>query len=86
MYESDFTDLQREGQQNLLSFLRIDRDVAGTFLDLAAATSAEHRRQLVQKVRSVIGTVRRFAPRIVNSVARREIQEEADQLEKLLGA
>jgi len=86
MYERDLADLQREGQDHLLSFLRIDLDVARTFLDIAAATSDEHRRQLVQKVHSVIGTVRRFAPRIVNPVARREVQEHADRLEKLVAA
>ena len=86
MYERDFADLQLESQESLLSFLRIDLDFAGTFLDLAAAASDEQHRQLVQKVRSVIRTVRRFAPRIVNPVERRDFQEEADRLEKLLAA
>jgi hypothetical protein len=78
----DLADLERESQENLVRFLHVDLDVAGTFLDLAQGTSSEHRAQLVEKVHSVIKTTRQFEGRVQDPWQRSEIQEKLERLAK----
>lgn len=76
--------LKARSQQAMINFLRIDADLAFTFLDIAATevkSDPPHYHQAVQKSRLALDTIRRLLPRVEDSAARAEIEARANKLE-----
>ena len=79
------TDLQQRSRENLIRFLRTELDIAQTFREIAEGTDrAEHRAQLVDKIRVVVETVRHFEGKVDDEEVRRQIAERVEVLEKYL--
>jgi len=84
-----FHALKAKNQEALIEFLRVDLDLAFTFLETARIESGsdpEHCKAALEKVRVALESIRRFHSRIANSVERDRIQVRSDKLEAALGA
>jgi hypothetical protein len=80
-----FLELQRRTQENLISFLRIEVELASSFCDMARRTrSPEHRVQLLAGMRSAVSGVRYFQERITGRSIRRDALNQAAKIEKFL--
>jgi hypothetical protein len=81
---SEFT-AKDQFQKTLVDFLRIESQVAITFLQTASLDTRSdlgHAKAAIEKARAALKTIRRFAVRIEgNAAARVEIDRLADNLE-----
>jgi len=83
--EADFDELQRQSQENLITFLRTDAKLASTFCKIAESTQdPDHRARLMKGVRTVVNAIRHFGERITDPTTRAELNAEADRLEGFL--
>ena len=75
-------DLHLKLQENLIHFLDVELDLAGTLCDRAKShPDHEHRAEILRKIKQAIDTVRYFADRIDDPVTRNAILERANDLE-----
>jgi hypothetical protein len=75
-------DLHLKLQENLIHFLDVELDLAGTLCDRAKShPDHEHRAEILGKIKQAIDTVRYFSVRIVDDCTRKEILDRADDLE-----
>jgi hypothetical protein len=82
---SDFLELKRRGQENLVTFLTIEVDQAITFCTMAESThDPERRKKLIEEAQKAISAIRQFQGRITDSSIRAELNGEADKLDRLL--
>jgi len=79
-----FHDLQRQAQENLITFLRIEVDLAATFRSMLASRSPEDRVRLLGQIRKVVGALRQFEPRVTDRFVRSELLREANKLDEFL--
>jgi len=69
-------------QENLIHFLDVELDLAGTLCDRAKShPDPERRAQLIRNMKQAIDTVRYFADRIDDHCTRESILDWADDLE-----
>jgi len=76
-------------QETLADFLRIESQVALTFLWTAAIDTRidlQHSKEAINKARAALRVIRRFAVRIVDLAERMEIDVLADQLETAINS
>ena len=82
---SDLSELQRRAQENLVSFLTIELQLAKTFSDMArSAKSPEHKTKLMGDVRKALETVHYFKERIMDQAIRQDVIKRAAKLETYL--
>ncbi|MCU1336158.1 MAG: hypothetical protein JWO19_1739 [Bryobacterales bacterium] len=80
-----FLELKRRTQENLMTFLRIEADLASTFCDMVEVTqSSEHRVQLLEDIRKAVSAIRQFERRITDTRTRAQLNGEADRLDDFL--
>jgi hypothetical protein len=81
-----WADLHLKMQGNLIHFLDVEVDLAGTLCDRAKShPGPEHRAEILRKIKQAIDTVRHFAVRIDDHCTRKEILDRADELERRVG-
>jgi hypothetical protein len=81
----DFIELKRRTQKNLVTFLRVEVDLASTFCEMAESTqSVEHRAELLEDIRKVVSVLRQFEGRITDQTTRSDLNKEADRLDAFL--
>jgi hypothetical protein len=82
----DFTELQVRSQDNLVTFLRVEVDLASTFCGMAErADDAVRRAKLLANVQKVVAAIRHFEGRITDKLIRADLNHQADRLENFLG-
>jgi len=70
-------------QENLVTFLEVEIDLASTMLGIAKTTkNADRRTRLFSSVRMAVETIRHFEPRIADKNQRRELLARAAELER----
>ena len=70
----DFEELKRRTEENLITFLRVDVDLASTYCGMAESThDSEHRAKLLEDVREVVKAIRTFGIRITDRSVRAEL-------------
>jgi hypothetical protein len=83
---SDFDELRERSQQNLITFLGIELDLALAFTQTAKIKARMQNFGHSERSREFAGraldAVQRFQARIVDSEARREIRERAIEVKK----
>jgi len=83
-----FEQLKDRANSNLIGFLRTELDLGFTLADTAKIEAGMQNREHYERARkfaeAAVETVHRFESRIVEPKIRRELQERADQLTKLL--
>jgi hypothetical protein len=78
-------ELKRRAQENLVTFLTIEVDLASTYCGMAESTqSLERREQLLGDIRKVVSAIRQFEGRIIDRITRAEFNREADRLDDFL--
>ena len=81
----DFEELKRRTEENLITFLRVDVDLASTYCGMAESThDSEHRAKLLEDVREVVKAIRTFGIRITDRSVRAELNHSADRLDEFL--
>ena len=61
----DVFDVQRQTQDNLVTFLKTELDLASTMLKISKTTrNQDHRKRLVQNIQTAVDTVHHFEGRI----------------------
>jgi len=81
----DFEELNRRTQENLITFLRVDVDLASTYCGMAESThDTEHRAKLLEDVREVVKAIRTFGIRITDSSVRADFNRSAERLDEFL--
>jgi hypothetical protein len=81
-HKMSFAELQEQGQSHLVDFLSTDLDLGFTLCGMLGNTPTEaHQRQLTKDTKAVLDTVRRFAPRLMDSAARADLEKRAKSLE-----
>lgn len=79
MYQ-DFIELQLRSQENLVTFLRVEVDLASTFCGMAErADDLEHRARLLEIIQRVVGVIRHFEERIIDQSIRADLNRQADR-------
>jgi hypothetical protein len=76
--------IKAQAQQALGDFLRVDSDLAFTFLQTAiieADTDPRHSESALGKARVALATIRHLVVRIEDPVVRAEIESRADDLD-----
>src|SRR2546430_401921 len=82
--KTDFDDLHKRSQDNLVRFLQVEIELARTFLKMADSTDdSGHRDHLLGTVREAIETVDRYEGRIGDLLIRNDIHREAGKLKKV---
>jgi hypothetical protein len=82
---TDFEDLKRRNQQNLITFMEREAELASTFCAIAERTSdAKHKAKLLEDVRKAVDAIRHFGERITDSSIRAKLKRDANRIEKLL--
>jgi hypothetical protein len=82
---SDFLELRRRCQENLVTFLTIEVDLATTFCWVAeSADDRRHRAKLLEDAQKAVSAIRHFGKRIIDTSIRAELNREADRLDSLL--
>jgi hypothetical protein len=85
--DATFLKLRRRTEDNLITFLRIEVDLATTFRSMAATSSKQGRRvRLLGNIRKVVGALRQFEPRVTNRSLRSQLHKEADKLEAFVSS
>jgi hypothetical protein len=78
-------ELQRRTQDNLISFLRIEAQLAFAFCDIAQRTqSAEHRAKVLRDIRHAANAMHHFGERITDLSVRNDVLKQAAKIEKFL--
>ena len=78
--------LQQQTQENLITFLRIEVDLAATFRSMLANRSPKDRVRLLGQIRKVVGALRQFEPRVTDRAVRSELNKEAAKLDEFLAS
>lgn len=85
MAQFNHSDLSRQNQDALVTFLRTDTEVAATFCDLAKSTKdLASRNMLWNDVRRAVAVIRRLSVRITDAEIRAEIERKCAGLEGCL--
>jgi len=81
-HRKPWADLHLKLQENLIHFLDVEVDLAGTLCDMAKnLRDPEDRKELLRNIKHAIDTVRCFAVRVVDRCTREIILDRADALE-----
>jgi hypothetical protein len=75
-----WADLHQQMQENLVNFLTVEIELAGTLYD-RAKTHPQRRAEILGKIKQAIDTVRRFADRIDDPATRKSFFDRAGDLE-----
>jgi hypothetical protein len=78
---------REQHQKALTDFLRIDSDLAFTFLQTAAIESdvnPDHSRTAIEKARAALLSIYQLAARVEDPVVRAEIESRANKLESAI--
>ncbi len=91
MLEKDFSRdaAHAKSQAALVEFVRVDIELAFTFLrtaEIEAASDPEHCQAALAKVRVAVDTIRRFEGQIEDGEMRATLQVRSDELEDALAA
>ena len=81
-----FLELKRWNQDNLVTFLRIEVDLAATFRSMLANRSPGDRVRLLGQIRKIVGALRQFERSVTDRAVRSELLREADKLDEFLSA
>ena len=85
MVLGSIAELQRKTQANLITFLRVEIELAWTMLKMMNATkNAERKRRLLGSVQTALDSVHHFEKRITDRDVRRELREAASRLERAI--
>jgi hypothetical protein len=78
----DLVELLRQSQDNLVTFLEIELDLANTMLKILNTTRDEdHRKRLIQNIQAVVDTVRHFEGRVEDRNVRTKLHAGVTWLE-----
>lgn len=86
MSEDDFKNLHSSYQQSLTDFLRVDLDLAFTFLRAAKARTRSDPSDTLTHVRRVLTTVNELLGRVQDPTDCKDIRERSDELGTALKA
>jgi hypothetical protein len=82
---TDFEELKRRSQENLITFMECEVDLASTFFAMAENTSdAKHKAKLFQNVQKAVEAIHHFAKRITDRSVRAKLNRDADRIGKSL--
>jgi len=80
-----YPEFSRRTQENLITFLRIEEELASTFCTIAKQTkNPEHLRRLLGDIQKVAVTMRHFQGRITDPSTRKHVLEQAARLEEFV--
>jgi len=79
-HDIPWADLHQQMQENLVNFLTVEIELAGTLCD-RAKTHPQRRAEILRKVEQAIDTVRHFADRIDDPATRKSILGRVGDLE-----
>jgi hypothetical protein len=83
----DWAELQRRTQENLVTFLRIEVELASTFKRMAKTTDdPERRAKLRGDAQKAVSAIRHFAERTTDKSIRAELNRAANKLDRRMGA
>ena len=81
----DFAELLQRSQENLVTFLRVEVDLASTFCGMAESTDDLARRaRLRDNIQKVVSAIRQFEGRIADQSIREDFNRQANRLDKFL--
>ena len=81
----DFAEMHRRTQENLITFLRAEVDLAGTFRAIADRTdNPEHREKLLHDIQKAVSAIRHLGERITDRSIRKELSAAADDLDEFV--
>ena len=82
----EISELRRQTQENLITFLRTDAKLASPFCKIAESTEdPEHRAKLLRDVKMAVNAIRYFGERITDPAICAELNNEADRLDGFPG-
>jgi hypothetical protein len=81
----DFAELLQRSQENLVTFLRVEVDLASTFCGMVETTDdLAHRARLLENIQKVVSAIRQFEARIADQSVRADLNRQANRLDKFL--
>ncbi len=83
--EPSLQELKQRSEDNLISFLRTEAELAATYCDMATfAKNQEHRTQLMGDIQKIVNALRHFGGWVEDRSIRADILKEADRLSEFL--
>jgi hypothetical protein len=83
--DEDFKELQLRSEENLVTFLRVEVDLASTFCGMAERTDDLVRRaRLLENIQKVVSAIRQFEGRVTDQFTRADLNREANRLDMFL--
>ena len=82
---SDLSELRRKSQENLVSFLTVELDLARTYCEMAQRVESQERKaKLMGNVLKIVEAVRHFQEHIKDQTIREDLLKRTAEVEKLL--